>query len=297
MSEHEKINPRRLRSGNVMSMVELSNLNFEEVAEKVNSFWESVSYDSAEVSLELNALNSETLEVGSSITVRSGVDHTFSVDANGVVSAKTVGCDLLNAKGVILNEKPGYVQDVGVLGEIAWTGEDFYGFTDNGWVSLTGSEPGSPGSSPAVLIGNPDSGDYGDGFFAWDFTVKLSNAMQDVNEKIKDLDENSGVQQYEKELSAGVNTDVNLGAVSEIRMAQVVFTAEKSGSDRVGGLVYVVNRDGASAVTDGGYWAGGGYAYGLTFSADVSGGNLVLRCTNSDVSDITFSYKTIEITK
>lgn len=176
-------NIRKLTNSSLGSIIEVSNLNFNDLSNALLEFLNNVSYDETTNTIEgLDSLNVKYINVDNNLSIKLNGLTTFNIDSQGRAEGNSFLVEVAEAKRyrhTDFNNWP----DLGIPGEIIYTGiqnqkpefgEDFIGYLDGrGWVSLTGGgglfyqltlleQLGSPGipDTPAlgsgiVWIGDP----------------------------------------------------------------------------------------------------------------------------------------------
>tara|TARA_B100000963_G_scaffold176268_1_gene153313 strand:+ start:16587 stop:18149 length:1563 start_codon:yes stop_codon:yes gene_type:complete len=177
-------NIRRLTNSSLGSIIEVSNLNFNDLSIALLEFLNNVEYDETTNAIKgLDSINVKEINVDNNLSVKLNGVTTFNIDSQGRAEGNSFLVEVAEAKRYRHTDFPNW-PDVGVAGEIIYTGiqnqrpefgEDFIGYLDGrGWVSLTENggvmygltlleTTGSPGIAPTpapgsgiVWIGNPN---------------------------------------------------------------------------------------------------------------------------------------------
>lgn len=198
-------NVRKLTNSSLGSIIDVSNLNFNDLSSAVLEFLNNVSYDETYNSIQgLGSLNVENVNVTSNFSLNLNGVTTFNIDSQGRAEGNSFLVEVAEAKRyrhTDFNDWP----DVGIPGEVIYTGiqnqkpdfgEDFIGYLDGrGWVSLTGgggifyqlgllNQLGSPGI--------PDTPAAGSGI-VWIGDPLLANENTPVTQDIYFTDENGNI--------------------------------------------------------------------------------------------------------
>lgn len=177
-------NVRRLTNSSLGSIIEVSNLNFNDLSLALLEFLNNVSYDETTNAIDgLDSINVKYINVDNNLSIKLNGVTTFNIDSQGRAEGNSFLVEVAEAKRYRHTDFPNW-PDIGVAGEIIYTGiqnqrpefgEDFIGYLDGrGWVSLTENggvmygltlleTTGSPGIAPTpapgsgiVWIGDPN---------------------------------------------------------------------------------------------------------------------------------------------
>lgn len=168
-------NIRRLTNSSLGSIIEVSNLNFNDLSLALLEFLNNVSYNETTNAIEgINNINVKQINVDNNLSVSLNGVTTFNIDSQGRAEGNSFLVEVAEAKRyrhTDFNNWP----NVGIPGEIIYTGiqnqrpefgEDFIGYLDGkGWVSLTDNggalyaltllqNTGSPGIPPTPSTGS-----------------------------------------------------------------------------------------------------------------------------------------------
>lgn len=168
-------NIRRLTNSSLGSIIEVSNLNFNDLSLALLEFLNNVSYNETTNAIEgIDSINVKQINVDNNLSVSLNGVTTFNIDSQGRAEGNSFLVEVAEAKRyrhTDFNNWP----NVGIPGEIIYTGiqnqrpefgEDFIGYLDGkGWVSLTDNggalyaltllqNTGSPGIPPTPSTGS-----------------------------------------------------------------------------------------------------------------------------------------------
>ena len=166
-------NVRKLTNSSLNSIIDVSNLNFNDIADATLEFLNSVSYNENTNSIDnLYQLDSNYINISEKLNVTLNGVSTFTIDSQGRAEGNSFLVEVAEAKRyrhTDFNDWP----DVGIVGEIIYTGvqnqkpefgEDFIGYLDGrGWVSLTqgnGSSTVNYLTLQTYDVGSPPIGPY-----------------------------------------------------------------------------------------------------------------------------------------
>lgn len=141
-----KIYLQRLNASNLASIVSISNKNFETIQNNLNGFWEDVEYDADAGSMTIAKLNASSLTLDQRIDLIVNNNTMFTLDSNGNMSVRVIEAEHAEFDRLVLNEDTGVLSNPGILGQVAFTGADFVGYTPDGWKSFTAGTGGSSGT-------------------------------------------------------------------------------------------------------------------------------------------------------
>jgi len=198
-------NIRKLTNSSLGSIIEVSNLNFNDLSNALLEFLNNVSYDETTNTIEgLDSLNVKYINVDNNLSIKLNGLTTFNIDSQGRAEGNSFLVEVAEAKRyrhTDFNNWP----DLGIPGEIIYTGiqnqkpefgEDFIGYLDGrGWVSLTGGgglfyqltlleQLGSPGI--------PDTPDSGSGI-VWIGDPGLETHLHPTTQDLYFTDENGQI--------------------------------------------------------------------------------------------------------
>ena len=138
---------KSLTNASLTSIVDLTNLNFNNLANGVLDFLGNIKYDEALNTIDLNQASFDFVNISDTLSIKLDNITTFSIDSLGRAEGQELLVKVAETQRLRLtdfNEWP----DIGVPGEIIYTGiqnqkaefgEDFIGYLQSrGWVSLTG---------------------------------------------------------------------------------------------------------------------------------------------------------------
>jgi hypothetical protein len=164
---------KSLTNASLTSIVDLTNLNFNNLANGVLDFLANIKYDESLNTIATNQGSFDFVNITDTLSLKLDNITTFSIDSLGRAEGQELLVKVAETQRLRLtdfNEWP----DVGVPGEIIYTGiqnqkpefgEDFIGYLQTrGWVSLTGLGQNYitltqiPTSPPFPPIPGPNSG-------------------------------------------------------------------------------------------------------------------------------------------
>jgi len=170
-------NVRKLTNSSLNAIIDVSNLNFTDIANATLEFLNNVSYNEETNSINnLFELNTNYINISEELNVTLNGVSTFKIDSQGRAEGNSFLVQVAEAKRYRHTDFPNW-PDEGIVGEIIYTGiqnykpefgEDFIGYLDGrGWVSLTqGSnittnvitletyDVGSPPLGPPAVVGS-----------------------------------------------------------------------------------------------------------------------------------------------
>jgi hypothetical protein len=168
-------NIRKLTNSSLGSIVEVSNLNFNDLSLALLEFLNNVSYnEKTNVIEDIDGINVKQINVKNNFSLKLNGATTFNIDSQGRAEGNSFLVEIAEAKRYRHTDFINW-PDVGIPGEIIYTGiqnqkpafgEDFIGYLDGkGWVSLTGEggasyaltllqNTGSPGLPPTPSTGS-----------------------------------------------------------------------------------------------------------------------------------------------
>jgi len=138
----------------VRTFLNISNSNFANITSALKDFLSDINFDETSNSISVKYLNTENINLSKKLDFIVNGENVFSIDALGRVRGKYVTIsDIVETKRLRLLRYPNY-PDVGIDGEVIYSGSDFYGYIDTiGWVSLTSGEGGGGGAGVGYFRG------------------------------------------------------------------------------------------------------------------------------------------------
>jgi hypothetical protein len=151
---------RRLTNASLTSLIDVTNLNFKSLSDANLEFLSNISYDEVANSFSVNSGTFGTIDVTNTLTFLEGGIPTFTIEASGKATGKSILSEVVETKRQRFTDFPDYPA-AGVPGEIIYTGasgldpvfgEDFIGFLQGvGWVSLTSGSGGGGGGGSSDM--------------------------------------------------------------------------------------------------------------------------------------------------
>ena len=138
----------------VRTFLNISNANFQHLTSAFKDFLSNIGYVESTNAINIGTLDVDNLNLGQKLNFLVNGESVFSIDAQGRVRGKYVTIsDIVETKRARLLEYPNY-PEVGIEGEVIYTGLDFLGYIEGiGWVSLTSGEGGGSGGGALLYRG------------------------------------------------------------------------------------------------------------------------------------------------
>lgn len=137
---------KRLTNSSLTSVIDVTNLNFKNLADANLEFLNNINYDEVANSFQVYSGKFEIAEFTNKLILTESGITTFTINSAGKATGKDLLVDVSETKRQRFTDFPDYPA-IGVPGEIVYTGvqgldpvfgEDFIGFlASRGWVSLT----------------------------------------------------------------------------------------------------------------------------------------------------------------
>jgi adhesin HecA-like repeat protein len=147
---------KRLSNSSLTSIIDVTNLNFKNLANANLEFLNNIKYDEVANSFDVYSGKFEIAEFTNKLILTESGITTFTINSAGKATGKDLLVDVSETKRQRFTDFPDYPA-IGVPGEIVYTGvqgldpvfgEDFIGFlASRGWVSLTKDNGGGGGGS------------------------------------------------------------------------------------------------------------------------------------------------------
>ena len=145
---------KRLSNSSLTSIIDVTNLNFKNIASANLEFLNNIKYNEVVNSFEVYSGKFEISEFTNKLILTESGITTFTINSAGKATGKDLLVDVSETKRQRFTDFPDYPA-IGVPGEIVYTGvqgldpvfgEDFIGFlASQGWVSLTKNNGGGGG--------------------------------------------------------------------------------------------------------------------------------------------------------
>lgn len=147
---------KKLTNSSLTSILDVTNLNFTNLAEAVKIFLDAIEYDEAGNAVYVSAITNDALVVNQSITVKNNGVPKVTIDNEGRIEGATMLFSVTETQRQRFVSYPDY-PETGVDGEIIFTGLDLIAwFDERGWVSLTtGNEGGGGGIVTSITTTSP----------------------------------------------------------------------------------------------------------------------------------------------
>jgi len=138
----------------VRTFLNISNANFTNITSALKDFLSNIGYTESNNAIAIKQIDVNNLNLKEKLNFIINGENIFSVDAQGRVRGKYVTIsDIVESKRLRLLEYSNY-PDIGIEGEVIYTGTDFLGYIENvGWVSLTSGIGGGGGNSITLYKG------------------------------------------------------------------------------------------------------------------------------------------------
>lgn len=147
---------KRLSNSSLTSIIDVTNLNFKNLASANLEFLNNIKYNEVANSFEVYSGKFEIAEFTNKLILTESGITTFTINSAGKATGKDLLVDVSETKRQRFTDFPDYPA-IGVPGEIVYTGvqgldpvfgEDFIGFlASRGWVSLTKDNGGGGGGN------------------------------------------------------------------------------------------------------------------------------------------------------
>lgn len=143
---------RVINGSSIGTLLSISNKNFNNIKTSLQDFLSYIGYDETANSISVAYLYSENLTLTKKLEFIVSGETVFSIDALGRVRGKYITVsDIIEGKRLRLLKYPSY-PEVGMDGEVIYTGGDFLGYINGiGWVSLLAGG-GSPGGGGGISV-------------------------------------------------------------------------------------------------------------------------------------------------
>lgn len=138
---------KSLTNASLTSIVDLTNLNFNSLANGLLDFLGNIKYDEALNNISVNKGSFDFIDIADTLNLKLDGITTFSIDSLGRAEGQELLVKVAESQRLRLTDFNDW-PDIGVPGEVIYTGiqnqkpefgEDFIGYLQTrGWVSLTG---------------------------------------------------------------------------------------------------------------------------------------------------------------
>lgn len=155
---------RKLSTSSLTSIIDITNLNFNNLSDAVLEFLNKIQYNESTNSLSVYKGSFEFIDVTNTVSWKLDGITTFTIDSLGRAEGQELLVKVAESKRYRHTDFPDW-PDEGVPGEIIYTGiqnqrpefgEDFIGYLDGrGWVSLTTPSGPFPFLKLTEIIGSP----------------------------------------------------------------------------------------------------------------------------------------------
>lgn len=203
MAVYQKLQEvRRLTNAGLISIIDVTNLNFTSFSSGVLEFLNNIRYDETINSVTLNRGTFDFVDISDTLSLKLDGIPTFTIDSLGRAEGQEILVRVAETQRLRLTDFNDW-PTLGVPGEIIYTGiqnnrpefgEDFIGYLQNkGWVSLTGLGQNFvtlnelPTSPPIPSMPGPNQG------FIWIGPPGFENQYESSTQTVYYIDENGDI--------------------------------------------------------------------------------------------------------